>query len=151
MARFYWRLQRVLDIREKEEQVLRSELSALNEQTLLIRQEIMVIRSRLHSILDDLADRDPGDRIIDQQMFLNFAKYSEQQIAELKAGLENIEKQKEEKMQQVLEKRKAIKALEKLRAKAKHEFIANNNRLTQHQLDEFAGNRFTHFSLQKNN
>ena len=124
MASFVWRLQRVLDIRVKEEQAIRSELMALSERMVLLRQEIMVIRARIHTALEELSEKEPADRLSGQQVFMKHAEYSENEINSLRAKLSNVEIQRREKMNELLKKRQSIKTLEKLRDKAKEEFLA---------------------------
>ncbi len=142
MARFFWRLQRVLDIREKQEQALRSALMMLSERMMLLRQEIMVIRARIHTALEELGNKDAAERLLSQQIFMKYSEYSENEINFLKAELSEIDKQRKEKMNEILEKRKLIKMLEKLRAKAKEEFLAKSAHIEQKEIDEFTNNRY---------
>ncbi len=142
MARFFWRLQRVLDIREKQEQALRSALMMLSERMMLLRQEIMVIRARIHTALEELGNKDAAERLLSQQIFMKYSEYSENEINFLKAELSEVDKQRKEKMNEILEKRKLIKMLEKLKAKAKEEFLAESAHIEQKEIDEFTNNRY---------
>jgi flagellar export protein FliJ len=142
MARFVWRLQRVLDIREKEEQVLRSELMTLSERMVVLRQEIMVIRARIHTALEELSYKEPSERLSWQQLFMKYSEYSEIEIDSLRSELSNVDKQRKDKMNEIIEKRQLIKALEKLRAKAKEEFLAESAHKEQKELDEYTSNKF---------
>jgi flagellar protein FliJ len=142
MARFVWRLQRVLDIREKEEQALKSELMALSERMVVLRQEIMVIRARIHTALEELSDKKATERLSAQQLFMKYSEYSEIEIDSLRAELSNVDKQRKEKMNEILKKRQAIKALEKLRAKSKEEFLAESAHKEQSEFDEYTNNKF---------
>jgi flagellar FliJ protein len=142
MARFIWRLQRVLDIREKEEQALRSELMALSERMVMLRQEIMLIRARIHTALEDLSDKEPVERLSAQQLFMKYSEYSEIEINSLRSQLLEVDKLRKGKMNEILKKRQSIKALEKLRAKSKEEFLAESAHKEQNELDEYTNNRF---------
>jgi len=142
MARFVWRLQRVLDIRQKEEQVLRSELMALSERMVVLRQEIMVIRARIHTALEKLSNKKTEERLSEQQLFMKYSEYSENEINSLRSKLSEVDKQRKEKMNEILKKRKEIKSLEKLRAKAKEEFLADAAHKEQNEFDEYANNKF---------
>ncbi|MCF7955414.1 MAG: flagellar FliJ family protein [Phycisphaerae bacterium] len=142
MARFVWRLQRVLDIREKEELVLRSELMALSERMVVLRQEIMVIRARIHSALEELGYKEPSERLSSQQLFMKYSEYSEIEIDSLRSQLSNVDRQRKEKMNEILKKRQSIKALEKLRARAKEEYLADSAHKEQNELDEYTKNKF---------
>ena len=147
MARFLWRLQRVLDIREKEEQVMRSVLMELSERMVVLRQEIMVIRTRIHTALEELGNKDTAERLFNQQVFMKYSEYSENEIKLLKAKLSEIDKHRKEKMNEILEKRKSIKVLEKLRAKSKEEFLAESAHIEQQEIDEFTNNRYGSLSI----
>ena len=142
MARFVWRLQRVLDIREKEEHAMRSELMALSEHMVLLRQEIMVIRARIHTALEELSSKEPLERLSGQQLFMKHSEYSEIEIDSLKIKLSNVDAQRKLKMNEILEKRQSIKALEKLRTKAKEEFLIESSHREQLELDEYTNNKF---------
>ena len=142
MARFVWRLQRVLDIREKEEHAMRSELMALSERMVLLRQEIMVIRARIHTALEELSSKEPLERLSGQQLFMKHSEYSDIEIDSLKAELSNVDAQRKAKMNEILEKRQSIKALEKLRAKAKEAYLVELAHKEQQELDEYTNNKF---------
>lgn len=142
MARFVWRLQRVLDIKEKKEQVLRSELMALSERMVVLRQKIMVIRARIHMALEELSYKEPSERLSSQQLFMRYSEYSEIEIDSLRSELSNVDRQRKEKMNEILEKRQSIKVLEKLRTKAKEEFLAESAHKEQNELDEYTSNKF---------
>jgi len=142
MARFVWRLQRVLDIRKKEEQTLRSELMVLSERMVVLRQEIMVIRARIRSALEELSYAKPAERLSSQQLFMKYSEYSENEINSLKSELSEVAARRKEKMNEILNIRQAIKALEKLRAKTKKEFLNELAHKEQNELDEYTGNKF---------
>lgn len=142
MARFVWRLQRVLNIRKKEEQALRSKLMSLSERMVVLRQEIMVIRARIHTALEELSYKEPSERLSSQQLFMKYSEYSEIEIDSLRSELSNVDKQRKDKMNEILEKRQLIKVLEKLRAKAKEEFLAESAYKEQKELDEYTTNKF---------
>jgi flagellar FliJ protein len=142
MARFFWRLQRVLDIRIKEEQVMRSVLMALSERMVMLRQEIMVIRVRIHTAIEELGNKNASERLAGQQIFMKYSEYSENEIISLEKELSETDKQRKEKMNEIVEKRKSIKALEKLRVKAKEEFLAETAHIEQQEIDEFTNNKF---------
>lgn len=142
MARFVWRLQRVLDIRNKEEQSMRSSLMGLSERMVLLKQEIMVIRARIHTTLETLGNKSVADRLMGQQIFMKYSEYSENEIDLLKAELYEVDLQRKKKMDEILEKRKSIKALEKLRAKSKESFMLESAHIEQHEIDEFTNHRY---------
>ena len=63
MKRFQWRLQRVLDIKQKEEQVKRAELVHLTEKLSQARVALFIQKRILEDLLDELADIHPHERL----------------------------------------------------------------------------------------
>ncbi len=59
MRRFVWRLQRVLDIRTKEEQKARAELLRLTEKLAETQSELLACRKMLEDIINGLTGENP--------------------------------------------------------------------------------------------
>lgn len=142
MAQFFWRLQRVLDVREKEETVLRSEFVSLSDKITEIKGAISAIRERIQEMLEKLSCKDPGERIVEQQMFMQYAEFSEQEIKRLESEADSVEEQRKEKIKQLKEKHIEIKSLEKLRENAKKKFEQDVQRREQSQTDDFNNIKF---------
>ena len=71
MRRFVWRLQRVLDIKTKEEQIKKIEFLRLTEKLIQKRSELLTQKRILQEIIADLAGKDPQQRLSEQELFLN--------------------------------------------------------------------------------
>jgi flagellar export protein FliJ len=142
MRRFVWRLQRVLDIREKEEQKARAELFELAEKLAATRGELLMQQKMLEDIIHGLAGENPESRLDKQEFFLRHSVTSDERIRELKDKIHVLERQQREKVAEVLKIRRYKQGLEKLRAQAREEFIAEQERLEQKELDERAGVSF---------
>jgi flagellar export protein FliJ len=142
MRRFVWRLQRVLDIREKEEQKARAELFELAEKLAATRGELLMQQKMLEDIIHGLAGENPESRLDKQEFFLRHSVTSDERIKELKDKIHVLERQQREKVAEVLKIRRYKQGLEKLRAQAREEFIAEQERLEQKELDERAGVSF---------
>jgi flagellar biosynthesis chaperone FliJ len=142
MRRFVWRLQRVLDIREKEEQKARAELFELAEKLAATRGELLMQQKMLEDIIHGLAGENPERRLDKQEFFLRHSVTSDERIKELKDKIHVLERQQREKVAEVLKIRRYKQGLEKLRAQAREEFIAEQERLEQKELDERAGVSF---------
>jgi flagellar biosynthesis chaperone FliJ len=138
MKRFVWRLQRVLDIKKKEEQKTRAELFELTERLAQARGELLARKKMLESIIEGLTERNPKRRLGEQEFFLRYSTASDEQIKKLKENVNGLESQQREKIAEVLKVRRFKEGLEKLRIEAKMEFIKEQEKLEQKELDERA-------------
>ena len=138
MKRFVWRLQRVLDIRKKEEQKARAELLELTERLAQTRGELLMQQKMLEDIIYGLTGENPKKRLGKQEFFLKFSAASNEQIKKLKDKVNELELQQRDKIVEVLKLRRFKEGLEKLRTEAKMRFIKEQEKLEQKQLDEGA-------------
>ncbi|KPK44698.1 MAG: hypothetical protein AMJ65_02290 [Phycisphaerae bacterium SG8_4] len=138
MKRFAWRLNRLLEIKTKQEQKERAELFKLTETLAERRSEMMLRKKMLKDVIDGLAEADPKQRLGQQEFFLRHAGTSDEQIRKLKDRISQLESQQKEKIAQVLAIRRFKEGLEKLRIEAKRQFIAEQEKLEQNELDEAA-------------
>ncbi len=138
MKRFVWRLQRVLDIRKKEEQKARAELLELTERLAQTRGELLIQQKMLEDIINGLTGENPKKRLGKQEFFLKFSATSDEQIKKLKDKVNKLESQQRDKIVEVLKLRRFTEGLERLRAEAKMRFITEQEKLEQKQLDEGA-------------
>jgi flagellar biosynthesis chaperone FliJ len=138
MKRFVWRLQRVLDIRKKEEQKARAELLELTERLAQKRGELLMQRKILEDIINGLTGENPKKRLGKQEFFLKFSAASNEQIKKLKDKVNELELQQRDKIVEVLKLRRFKEGLERLRTEAKMRFIKEQEKLEQKQLDEGA-------------
>ena len=138
MKRFVWRLQRVLDIRIKEEQKARAELLKLTEKLAETQSELLAWRKMLEEIINDLAMENPKKRLGRQEFFLRYSAASDEQIKKLENRVKELESQQRDKIAEVIKLRRFKEGLEKLRSEAKMQFIKEQEKLEQQQLDEGA-------------
>jgi len=136
MKRFVWRLQRVLDIKIKEEQTKRAELLELTGRLAGTRGELLTQQRILKDIIDGLAVQNPQKRLSRQEFFLRYSAINDEQIKKLKEKERELELQQREKIVEVLKVRRFKEGLEKLRDEAKRSFIEEAERLEQKELDE---------------
>jgi len=142
MRRFVWRLQRVLDIKEKEEQKARAELFELAEKLAETRGELLTQQKLLQDIINDLVKENPKARLGHQEFFLRFSITSDERIQKLKEKICVLELQQKGKVAEVLKVRRFKQGLEKLREETKRQFIAEQEKLEQKESDEGAGVSF---------
>ena len=138
MKRFVWRLQRVLDIKKKEEQKKRAELLELTEKVAQTRGELLTEQKILEYIINGLTGENPKRRLGEQEFFLRYSATNDEQIKKLKNKLSELELQQREKIAELLKIRRFKEGLERLRVEAKIQFIKEQEKLEQKQLDETA-------------
>lgn len=148
MKKFVWRLQRLLEIKQKQEQVLRGELVALTEQTVAIRGRIMVLKTQLRSQLTELKQRPADRRMQEQALYLEYVSIRDAEIRRLQDHWSKLEIQRRHKLQELLETQKFRKGLERLRLQARAEYEKEINREEQKILDECTHTGLTRKQLQ---
>ncbi|MHC4572563.1 MAG: flagellar export protein FliJ [Planctomycetota bacterium] len=142
MKRFVWRLQHVLDIRAKQEQIKRAELLEITERLAQTRGELLSQQRILKDIISGIAAKKPHKRLPEQEFFFKNSAVSEEQIKKLKRMVSKLESQQLKKMGEVLKVRRFKEGLERLRAQAKEEFVKEQEKLEQKRLDEAASISF---------
>jgi len=136
MKRFVWRLQKVLDIKEKQEEIKRIELFRLME-TLAGKQGELLMRQRiLQDIIDGISkDKSPG-RLTTQEFVLRQAATNDEQIRKLKEQIAELEARQKAKTAELLALRRSREGLERLRAEAREQFIREQEKLEQKEQDD---------------
>ena len=136
MKRFVWRLQKVLDIKTKEEQLKRNELFRLTEQLAARRSELLVRRRILRDLMADITRDKSPKRLGTQEFFLRHASTDDADIRRLETEIAALEAQRKDKTAELLATKRFKEGLEKLRAQAEEEFRREQERLEQKELDE---------------
>lgn len=149
MKRFAWRLQRVLDIKQKEEQVKRSELLSITEQLAKLQGELLVQKMILKNSIEELSQERPVERLGKQKLFLEFSAVNDKLIANLENKINELRKQQKEKIAEVLKIRRYKEGLEKLRVEAKAEFMKEQEKQEQKQIDELTTTIFARKAMLK--
>ena len=150
MRRFVWRLQRVLDIKTMEEQIKRAELFELTEKLVQTRGELLMRKKVLENIINDLARENPQKRLGKQEFFLKFSTTIDEQIKRLKDRVSKLESEQRKKIVEVLKLRRFKETLERLRDEAKKEFIREQEKLEQKELDDGATVSFARKVMRRN-
>ena len=136
MKRFVWRLSRVLNIKRKEEQKKRVELLEITQKLAQKRGELMIQKRILENIIDNLTQEHPKSRLGKQEFFLRCSTTNDELIIKLESKVNEIETQQKEKVAEVLKVKRFKEGLEKLRVEAKMQFIKEQEKLEQKELDE---------------
>jgi flagellar protein FliJ len=142
MKKHVWRLQRVLDVRIKQEEARKAQLLEVTQRLLAARQAALAKQAMMRSILLELAQKDAVTRMQEQPTVVRHMAFSEQELRELKKKTAEIEVERKRKSEELMEARKARKAMEKLQERAKAEYVKLVNAAEQKDLDELAGSRF---------
>ena len=143
-------MQRVLDIKTKAEQAKRVELLELTGKLAQTRGELLMQKRILEDIIDGLAGKNPKKRLGQQEFFLKWAATNDELIKKLKGKERELEAQQREKIVEVLKLKRFKEGLERLRDKAKMQFIKEQEKLEQKELDEGAIIGFTRKIIQQN-
>ncbi|MHC4324070.1 MAG: hypothetical protein ACYSUX_07340 [Planctomycetota bacterium] len=142
MKRFVWRLQRVLEIKKKEEQKVRAELFELTGLLAQTRGELLRRQKMLENIIAGLAQENPKQRLGQQEFFLRYSATSDEQIRKLEHKMNGLESQQREKIDEVLKVKRFNEGMERLRVEAKIQFIKEQEKLEQKELDDGAAISF---------
>jgi flagellar biosynthesis chaperone FliJ len=142
MARFVWRLQKVLDVKDKIEQVKRAELLRIAEQIAQTRAALLNQQRILKDALEQLARLDPCQRLGQQEFFLRYVSVNDEKIEEFKARIRDLESAHRRKAAEIMEVRRAKEGLERLKEKARQRFIQDQDRLEQKDFDDRASTAF---------
>jgi flagellar biosynthesis chaperone FliJ len=118
MQKFRWRLQRLLDVRQKQHEALRAELIALTEQAAALRGRILMEKAMLRSRLAELRALPAERRLRQQQDFMAHISAVDGRIAALEQQLNELEQKRKEKTKAVMTARKSCRMLERLRENA---------------------------------
>jgi flagellar export protein FliJ len=136
VQKFIWPLQRLLDVKSKQEDALRTELMALTEQIASLRSRIMMEKIVLRDQMDELSGLASDQRMNRQQEFMLYVHVKDALIQRLSREQEQVEQQRQKKINDLLAIRKFRKGLERLRVRAREDYDSRMNRLEQNQLDE---------------
>jgi flagellar FliJ protein len=142
MKRFVWRLQRILDIETKKEQKVRSQLLEMTEQLAETRGLLLTQQMILKDIMARLAKENPKNRLGRQEFFLRFSGNIDERIEKLKEKMRTLEYRQKEKIAELLKVRRFKEGLERLRKDAKTQFIKEQEKIEQKELDEIASVSF---------
>ena len=136
MKRFLWRLQKVLDIKAKQEEIQRIELFRLTEKLTEKRSELLMCQRVLQDIMNGISQDRSSRRLTTQEFFLRQAATNDEQIRRLKSEIAELGARQRKKTAELLALRRSRETLERLRAEAREQFIREQEKLEQKELDE---------------
>jgi len=139
MKRFVWRLQRLLDLKIKQHDMLRAELMAIGERIAQTRARILMYKAEIRGRLAQLRQLPAEQRPARQQMFLQFVHVLDNCIRTMEQTVAGLEEQRKQKIKELLEIRKNQKSLEKLRQRANELYRQQEHQAQQKETDETTG------------
>jgi len=142
MKRFVWRLQKVLDVKTKQEQIKRNELFQIAEQLAAKRAELLLRQRILQDLMAEIKDQKPPARLNAQEFLLRHATADDEQMRRLREEIAVLNVRHKEKTAEVLAVRRFKEGLERLREQAKDEYIRQQEKVQQKESDERAAIAF---------
>jgi len=136
MKKFVWRLQRVLDVRIRQEQAKKAELLAVTEKLAQRRSELLTQRRILCELIEQLDAEDSAERLNRQAFFLRASQTNNALIRRLETDIEQLAAEKLQKIAEVVKLRRFREGLEELREEAHIEFLREQEQLEQKEMDE---------------
>ena len=110
----------------------------LTEKLAQARGELLTQKGILEDIISEIAGKKPKRRLGQQEFFLKWAATNDELIKKLKGKERRLQSEQREKIVEVLKLKRFNEGLEKLREKAKMQFIKEQEKLEQKELDEGA-------------
>ena len=138
MKRFVWRLQRVLDVRAKQEQVKRTELCRVAQELAEKRTELLLRQQLLQEALASVGAENSPQRIGEQEMVLRYAATNDELIRRVREMIAALEIRQKEKLAELLAVRQSREAMERLREETRQRFMQEQEKLDQKESDERA-------------
>ncbi len=136
MRKFDWRLQRVLEIRIMQEQKARVELFALTEKLAAARCDLLLQKRILENLIKDLSGKNARERLAEQEFFFKNSAAGNEKIKNLEKKIQELELQQKQKLDEVVKLRQAKEGMEKLQAQAKEDYIKEQEKIEQKEMDE---------------
>jgi flagellar export protein FliJ len=136
MKKFAWRLERVLEIKVKQEEMQRALVAQINERIAKVKREIAEWKEKAEKMLAGVRQCGPGERIGQQAFVLKTMAYLNEQVEKTKKKLAELESTREREMMKLLEMRRFRMSLENLREAAKVQHGLEVKKFEQAQSDD---------------
>jgi flagellar biosynthesis chaperone FliJ len=138
MKKFTWKLQRLLDVKQKQEQTLRNEIITLAEQAAIVRGRMMAMKMRLRAHQREIQALPDEQRIGAQSFYLQYVPVIDKALHQMAEEGRMLENRRRGKMEEFLKMQKFRKGLERLKKKAQQEYFRQVSIEEQKQLDDYA-------------
>ncbi|AIY85976.1 MULTISPECIES: flagellar export protein FliJ [unclassified Thermotoga] len=138
---FRFRLQRIYDVRRKEEETLKNDLSKINEKVENIKRIIQQLSTEKKQIESNFLHKG----VLRKEDLLNMEMqmvFYEEEIKKRQSELYELLKEQEETRRKLFEKMKERKILEKLKERKMREYLYEENLKERKTMDEIAERKF---------
>ena len=138
---FKFRLQRIYEVRRKEEETLKSDLSKISEKIENLRDIIQQLTRKKKQIESNFLQKGQFSKkdLLELECEMTFY---EVEIEKYREELQKLLKEQERIRENLLEKMKERKMLEKLRERRFKEYLTEENLRERRKMDEIAERRF---------
>lgn len=137
MKKFTWRLQCVLDTKAAEEKNKQIELHRTNKAVADKHCEITANELKLKKSISEVQKLEGADRLEKQQILISYANSANKHIRKLEEELKHLMEEQKRKVDELVNIRKYREGLEKLKEKARHEYIYEAARKEQKEIDDY--------------
>jgi len=137
VKKFIFRMQRVLDIKEKKEEMLKQELGKLIQRRVAHEEVRDYFIKQMNDEFNKMRDSKSFSSA-DQTLEENYIHALKNNIYKQKLIITDCENKIDKKRLEILENRKEIKVLEKLKEKQKEQYMYDYMLLERKEMDEVA-------------
>ena len=136
MKRFIWPLEQLLKVTVQRERTLKAEVFHMSHQIATVHGEILRRQTVMRSAVAEFGRMEIQERMAGQESFAQAAASEQKRLRELGGKLQELRRQRDEKMKAFAKEKTSREMLEKLRQEAFERHTKENLKLEQQQLDE---------------
>lgn len=138
---FKFRLQKVYDVRKKEEEMLKNELMSIRARKHLLKQRLNKFADEIRRLEEEFYRKEVLTKA-DISLVRGWLTYYKEEMNNLEEELKSLEEEEKEVLDRFLQVRKDRKILEKLKDRKLMEFLREEDRKAKKRMDEVAERRF---------
>lgn len=146
MKKFVWKFQALLDVKQKQENALRSEILALTEQAVALRGRMRALQMRLRAHQSEIQSLPDPQRIPAQALYLQHAPVVDATLRQLAEQGRALENRRRAKLNDFFVVQKFRKGLERLQEKARQQYRYEVNLEEQKELDDYTHTHWNRLS-----
>jgi flagellar FliJ protein len=137
MAKFNYKFDSIKKVKQIVEKKVQKEVAVVELEIEKRKAEINELIEEKHNTISDLKSK-KSLKISEIQFMNNFEKLIDEKIIAIKKDIERLEKVRQQKLDELAQKSKETKMFEKLEEKHLQQFIVEQNRLEQIEIDDIA-------------
>ena len=142
MKKFTWRLQRILDLKSKEEKILTARLNEITKNIAIAQSRVTTLRIKLKNLLDEMDNNKIHGRLTEHELLMKSTFYNDLAIKTLMAEISKMKTEKQKKTEELIQLKRYKEGMEKLRQKAKDQYMAAQQKIEQNEADDRSTVRF---------